>query len=221
MSLMTSARPALGRVSTVEALTDALRRSVLSGDLPPGTAMREVELSEEYGVGRHSLRAALQALVHDGLLRHEPNRGAFVPEFSADDVRDLFLVRTALEVETARQIVKRRLDISAAVQAVEQLEALRGDEPWDEVIEIDLGFHRALVDALDSPRASRLFSSLHSELRLLLAQLQANYERPDAVGAEHRLVVDALQSRGVSRATSAVREHLEVGLQDILVRLNR
>jgi DNA-binding GntR family transcriptional regulator len=217
---MASSGPLLTRVSTVEALVDALRRRVLSGELAPGAAMREVELSQEYRVGRHSLRAALQTLVHEGLLRHEPNRGTFVPELSGDDVRDLFLVRTALEVETARQIVKRRLDIAPAARAVEQLEALRGDEPWDEVIEIDLGFHRALVDALGSVRASRLFASLGSELRLLLAQLQANYERPDAVGAEHRLVLDALQSRSVSRATGAVREHLDVGLQDIVVGLD-
>ncbi len=217
---MSSARPTLERISTVDALTEALRRRVLSGELAPGAQMREVELSTEYGVGRHSLRAALQALVHDGLLRHEPNRGAFVPEFSADDIADLFLVRTVLEVETARQIVKRRLDITPAVQAVERLEALRGDEPWDEVTEIDLGFHRSLVDALGSPRASRLFASLDAELRLLLAQLQANYERPDAVGAEHRLVLDALQSRSASRAANAAREHLEVGLRDILTLLD-
>ena len=63
------ARAALARVSTVDALVDALRHRVLSGELAPGAAMREVELSEEYGVGRHSLRAALQALVHEGLLR--------------------------------------------------------------------------------------------------------------------------------------------------------
>jgi DNA-binding GntR family transcriptional regulator len=217
---MASTGPSLSRVSTVEALVDALRRRVLSGELAPGAPMREVELSQEYRVGRHSLRAALQTLVHEGLLRHEPNRGTFVPELSGDDVRDLFLVRTALEVETARQIVKRRLDIAPAARAVEQLEALRGDEPWDEVIEIDLGFHRALVDALDSVRASRLFASLGSELRLLLAQLQANYERPDAVGAEHRVVLDALQSRSVSGATGAVREHLDVGLQDIVAGLD-
>jgi DNA-binding GntR family transcriptional regulator len=88
-----------------------------------------------------------------------------------------------LEVEAVRLISLRRLDIGAAEPAVARLEALKGDEPWDEVIEIDLGFHRALVDAIQSPHASRLFASQLSELRLLLAQLQRNYTRPEAIGA--------------------------------------
>jgi DNA-binding GntR family transcriptional regulator len=102
-----------------------------------------------------------------------------------------------------------------------RLEALKGDEPWDEVIETDLGFHRALVDAIQSPHASRLFASQLSELRLLLAQLQRSYTRPEAIGAEHRQVLDALATRSVRKATAAMREHLEVGVQDILETLAR
>jgi DNA-binding GntR family transcriptional regulator len=139
---------------------------------------------------------------------------------SPSDVEDLFLVRTALEVETVRLISLRRLEIGAAERAVAQLEALKGGEPWDEVIEADLGFHRALVDAIQSPH-SRLFTSLLSELRLLLAQLQRSYSRPEAIGAEHRQVLDALATRSVRKATAAMREHLEVGMQDILETLAR
>src|SRR4051794_13505606 len=109
-----NARKSLQRVSTVDALSEALRGRVLSGSLPPGAQLREIELTEEYGVGRHSLRAAMQALVHEGLLRHEPNHGVFVPRLSRADVEDLFLVRTALEVEVARQIVEHRRPIPAA-----------------------------------------------------------------------------------------------------------
>jgi len=211
----------LNRVSTVDALADALRRRILTGELAPGSQLREVELSEEYNVGRHSIRAAFQALAHDCLVRHEPNRGVFVPRMSRADVEDLFLVRTALEVEAVRLISLRRLDIGAAERAVAQLEALKGAEPWDEIIETDLGFHRTLVDAIQSPHASRVFVSLLSELRLLLAQLQRSYARPEAIGAEHRQVLDALATRSVRKATAAMREHLEVGVQDILETLAR
>jgi DNA-binding GntR family transcriptional regulator len=216
---MAPSSSSLRRVSTVDALADAIRKRILSGELTPGAPVREIEVSEQYGVGRHSVRAALQALVHEGLLRHQANHGAFVPEFSASDVTDLFVLRTALEVEAGLQIVKRRIAIPTAAAAVEELEGLRGDEPWDEVTEIDLTFHRALIEALDSERANRVFASLQAELRLLLAQLQGNYPRPEAVGAEHRLVLDALLGRSAGRATTAVREHLDVGLEDILQRL--
>src|SRR5690242_107843 len=118
----------LGRVSTVDALVAALRERIISGEIPPGAQLREVELSERYGVGRHSLRAAFQALTHEGLLSHEPHRGVFVPQLAAADVRDLFIVRTALETEAVRLLVTRGVAIDAAVAATE---ALTGSEPWN------------------------------------------------------------------------------------------
>lgn len=210
-----SARP-LNRISTVDALTDDLRAQILNGELAPGTQLREVELATAYGVGRYSLRAAMQALVHDGLLRHEPNRGVFVPQMAAADVEDLFILRIALEAEAARRVVEARADLSGMEAALLEMEAITDERPWDQLIELDLRFHRELIDAVGSQRMSRTFVSLQAELRLLLAQLKPRYARPETLGAEHRLVYDALIGTRVAPALEAVREHFDAGVQDIL-----
>jgi DNA-binding GntR family transcriptional regulator len=210
-----SARP-LNRVSTVDALTESLRAQILGGELQPGTQLREVELAAAYGVGRYSLRAAMQALVHEGLLRHEPNRGVFVPRLTAADVRDLFNLRIALETDAARRVVEARADVSGMEAALLDMEAITGEQPWDEIVDIDLRFHRELIDAIDSPRMRRTFTSLQSELRLLLAQMKPHYDRPDQLGAEHRIVYDAVAGERPATAVKRVREHLEVGVEDIL-----
>lgn len=206
----------LPRVSTVDALAAVLRRQVLTGELPPGSQLREIELAQGFGVGRHSLRAALQALVHEGILHHEPHRGVFVPQMEASDVEDLFRLRTALEVEAARTLVLRGAAVADAVRCVEALEALSGEEPWDEVIELDLGFHRALIDAVGSRHLSKAFASLQAQLRLMNAQLRPQYERADKVGREHRAVLDAILGGDVAAAERAVRAHLEHGVQEIV-----
>lgn len=205
----------LNRVSTVEALVDALRSEILSGRLRPGAQMREVDLAATYSVGRHSLRAALQSLVHEGLLRHEPNRGVFVPEMSAADVQDLFTLRIALETEAARLVAGRREGLEGLQEAVVELERLGGEEPWPQVLEVDLRFHRTLIDTVGSARMSRTFVSLQAELRLLLAQLKPRYQRPDAIGAEHRRVFEAILGGRGPTAVKGIREHLEKGAEDI------
>jgi len=214
-----SARP-LNRISTVDALTESLRTQILNGELAPGTPLREVELAAAYGVGRYSLRAAMQALVHEGLLRHEPNRGVFVPQLSAADVEDLFILRIALETEAARRVVEARADLSGMETALLEMEAITDERPWDQIVDSDLRFHRELIEAVGSERMRRTFVSLQSELRLLLAQLKPHYDRPDTLGAEHRIVYDAVTGQRAAPAVKRVREHLELGIEDILSTLN-
>ena len=89
-----SARLALQRVSTVDAIAAALRTRILDGELGAGERLRELELAEAYGVARHSLRAALRALAAEGLVAIEPNRGARVARSTAADLGALFELRT-------------------------------------------------------------------------------------------------------------------------------
>ena len=97
----------LRRQSVVDELAAALRTAILDGTIAPGAPLREVELSERYGVARHTLRAALQRLAADGLVVVEPHRGARVATLDRAELVGLFDVRTALEVEAARLALER------------------------------------------------------------------------------------------------------------------
>src|SRR4051794_5983504 len=97
----------LARVSTVEALCASLRGRILDGELTAGARLREAELTEAYGVARHSVRAALRELEHERLVRLEPNRGARVAELDARELVALGELRIALEVEGARLALAR------------------------------------------------------------------------------------------------------------------
>ena len=72
-----------------EALVESLRGRILAGSSRQGAPLSDVSLATEYGVARPTLRAAVQALVHEGLMRREPRRRAYVPRPAAGDIRDL------------------------------------------------------------------------------------------------------------------------------------
>src|SRR5215470_2033872 len=79
----------------------SLRDAIVSHRLAPGTKLPEDELASIYSVSRTVIRAALQALAHDRLVRLEPNRGAFVAQPSQTEAREIFEMRMLVEARAA------------------------------------------------------------------------------------------------------------------------
>ena len=94
-------------MTAVETVAQQIRQSILAGERPAGSRLVEAELTAEYGVARHSLRAALRALAGEGIVVIETNRGARVARLTAEAIVSLYELRTALEVEAARLALER------------------------------------------------------------------------------------------------------------------
>jgi DNA-binding GntR family transcriptional regulator len=199
----------LHRPSTVDALASELRREILDGTLAPGSRLRERELCETYGVARHSLRAALRALAAEGLVRIEPHRGARVAELTPDDVRWLYELRAALEIEAAHLALERngRRLPPEVHEALARLEAAcAGDDPpWSAVNEAHAELHGAIVTAARSPRIAAAHAALSGEMRLFLLALRP-YLPAAHVAADHAALVRGLEREG----PAVLREHLRV-----------
>jgi len=196
-------------VSTVEAIAEVLRELILSGELEPGEPLREARYSTELGVARHSFRAATKLLIHEGLIRHEPNRGVHVPVLAAEDVLDIFRLRTLLEVDALRSSVAVRRPPEAAIQAADELSGLADDASWRRVVEPDLRFHRAFIEQTGSPRLIRAYAAVESEIRLCLVQLRPHYRRPGDVAAEHRELLVPVYEGDARAAETLLRRHLD------------
>src|ERR1700748_672830 len=75
----------------------SIRRAIMAGRAAPGTYLKEKHPAEIMGVSRTPVRAALQRLVGDQLLRSEANRGVFVAEWTSRDIQEVFELRLLLE----------------------------------------------------------------------------------------------------------------------------
>lgn len=202
-------------VTAVDAVADELRRRVLAGAYVPGAPLREVALCEEFGVGRHTLRAALGALAHEGLLVRQTNRGVFVPSLTSEDVRELYVVRTALEVEAARLVAVRRIHPQKALGFLEEMDAMREDAPWSAAVHADQALHQAFVEAVGNERLNSAYRAMTAEIRLCISQLRPFYGSPAQLAAEHRVLLEAIMSHEPEVAMAEVRAHLERGMDDL------
>ena len=193
-------------VSAVVALADALRRRVLSGEIEPGTSLPEQEIAVAYGVARPTVREALARLVHEGLLRRERNRSAYVPEVTPADLDDLMFVRRPLEDLMAGALAGRR--VPEAEVALARMGAVDAAAPWSESVAEHMALHQALIEAVGSPRLERLYGSLAAETRLGLVRLRRVYEDREVLVREHRELLDAIARGPVEEARAAVAAHL-------------
>src|ERR1700756_4552838 len=90
-----------------DAVARRLAQAILSGDLAPGTRLREETLATNFSVSRTPVREALIQLSASGLAHLEPNRGATVLQLTADDVSEVYHLRAVLESESAALAARR------------------------------------------------------------------------------------------------------------------
>jgi DNA-binding GntR family transcriptional regulator len=202
--------PSLNRVSTVDALISAISRMAFAGQLKAGAPLREHELAERFSVGRHSVRSALQALAREGIAVHEPNRGVYVRRFTPAAIEDMYLLRQALETEAVREIHVRGLPRNHVDAALAHMGGLADGEDLDAMVLADLQVHRAIVSDAGSARMEEAFDSVLRELRLALAQAEAEFKYhrdPVALHEQHRELIDRIWTASEPEALEAIRAH--------------
>ncbi len=203
----------LHTVSLVDALSATLRRRVLDGEIAPGQGLTEQEVAADYDVSRPTAKTAIASLVQEGLLRREPHKTAHVPKLSRADVEDLFLVRIPLEIAVVSRLARPvptpgSAALADAARAVADLAAVPEGASTSDFVDADLGFHRALVAAVGSPRLTRLYAGLSGEIHLSMVQSRWALGRDRIVG-EHQGVLDALLRGDPATAAELMQAHLE------------
>jgi DNA-binding GntR family transcriptional regulator len=199
----------LRRDSTPERIATQLRSGIVSGRLPPGQALREVEVARQLGVSRGPVREAFQRLIQEGLLEAHPARGVFVPQLTTADIADLYLARGAVETTAARLLASSGTaealgDLAAALADLEAAPAA----DWNELVNLDLHLHEVLVRGTGSMRLARIFGTLAAETRLCMVALESFYPERAELVTEHAEIVQAIQRRDAAAAASLLDRHM-------------
>ena len=115
-----------------------IEEAIVSGELPPGTVLRQEQLSEQFNVSRTPIREALRRLAALGLVSFVPNRGVRVRTLSREDLHEAFMVRAELEglateVATQKFGPENLEELDAAEKRFATIsQELRAREPGDE-----------------------------------------------------------------------------------------
>ena len=153
----------LVRKTAVELVVDELRDRILSGAIPPGSALRQELLAEELGVSRLPVREAIRQLSAEGLIDMIPHRGAYVSMLSRAEVQEFFDIRLRLEPWLLRLAVSRHRpeDLDGAARIVAQMDSAE-PEQWGR---LNWQLHEQLYRAAQRPAALAMVRAQRSGVR--------------------------------------------------------
>lgn len=203
-------KPQLLRSGLHERAAETLRAMIVHGELAPGAALIEVELSAALGISRTPLREALKLLAQDGLVELRINRSPRVRRLDPFEIRELFealsgVERMAAEL-AAQRITAGELDRLAALQAeiVSEHDAGRR-APY---FAANRTIHRTIVEAARNRPIADMHAALLAraeQVRFFALRLEDRWEQSIV---EHQEILDALVSRDAARAGRLLAAHV-------------
>jgi DNA-binding GntR family transcriptional regulator len=195
-----------------------MRSKLFSGELEGDAQLTEAEVATLYGVARPTAKASIEKLVAEGLLIRGTHRTARVPSLGEEDVHDLFFARKVIESEAVRQLAQRRLLPPNAPRANADARAVAAASDIN-LIEPVMRFHVSLVNAVGSPRLSRLFSTLMGEMQLCMVQMHSESTlKGSAIVHEHEVLTRLIEAGDADGAVDALVDHLDRGEARLLGR---
>jgi DNA-binding GntR family transcriptional regulator len=201
-----------------------IEEAIVSGELAPGTVLRQEQLSEQFNVSRTPIREALRRLAALGLVSFVPNRGVRVRTLSREELHEAFLVRAELEgLATEVAATKFTPEGLAELDACEQRfgeisRDLRSREPGEERrsimgdwVRANLAFHDLIYQAADLPLVEQLAKSARRSFSGPAVWAPGDHSIDELYvrnAEQHRAIKQALFAGSAAGARALAHEHV-------------
>jgi DNA-binding GntR family transcriptional regulator len=197
-------------VATHLRVTAQLRAGIVNGRFQPNERLVEADLTEALGAGRSAVRTALARLEQEGLVEHERNRGARVRLVDEPEAVEILEARAVLEGLAARRAALNASprEIAALRQILYRMRTLLDRDDLLAASNENAALHRRLLEIAGHRTATRLISSLKSQLVRFQYRTILLPGRSERSFAEHRAIVDAVAAGDPDAAEAAMRTHL-------------
>jgi GntR family carbon starvation induced transcriptional regulator len=193
-----------------------VEHDILAGRLAPGARLGIVDLVARYDIGATPLREGLSRLVSRGLIVGIGQRGFRVAEISREDLLDITVMRTAVEIEAVRLAIVNGDDaweagILSALHRMRRHIERTGNEFREGAEDFDRlhkGFHTALLAACGSQRMLNAHSELYDQAYRYRRVMMRAISSGKGFVREHQRLADCVLARDVAGAQTMLAAHL-------------
>lgn len=194
-----------------EQIVKQIRNDVLAGRLDAGKRLSEADLASRFKVSRTPIREALQQLVQEGVLDAQPNCGVRVAAEACDSMNELVIsIRGMIEIFALRSCFDdlNEEDFRQWEDILGRLAEACRKRDYQEIAELDIEFHRAVVHRAGIPVLDAMWTSIVARIRTHFRETQLNYSNPMDVHAEHVAILEAFRAGNRDAATKLLDENI-------------
>lgn len=190
-----------------KAIFSELQDEIESGELAPGSILKQEVIADRFGVSRQPVRQALERLLGSGLVVRRRDRSLAVAILSQREATELSELRAIVEIAALEQSLP--LLSSAVLRTAERLnDELIAEYDPVRILELDQQFHLTLYSGCKNTRLLKTITTLRRESRRsTLHQKHGAKERTDFF-VEHSAIIAACAKQDLHTAAQRLRRHL-------------
>ena len=200
--------------TTSEGIAQALKGRILAGQYDFGQRLIEMDLSEEFSVGRGRIREAFRTLVGEGYLEFVTNRGVFVRRYSRDEMLAMGRAREVLEGLAARLAAEGDLD-DAQKEALSSLQDRLNEAEAAQDLSAFARENKAYHRLIQQLAGNAHVTDFVERVRIPVArqQLPPSFASDSMARSnrDHRVITMAILSGLADAAEAAMRAHVRAG----------
>ena len=204
--------PKLNYKTLRQEVADAIRQKILCGEFKPGERIKENDIAELFGVSRGPVREALRELEQEGMVCYERNVGCSVAVLTEQDVYEVCLLRTTLEILAVR-LCKGKLsnaNLGKMQQSVELMKLYGDDLP--KLSQEDDRFHQRVVEQAGLPKLENIWKSVNIHDFAVFCAVKK--EHMEQYWSRHQRLLDCYRSGDIEKISAELLAHYGLDAQN-------
>lgn len=200
-----------------QAVLEALRRLILTGELPPGTPIVQEALADRFSVSRVPIREALKILEGEGHVTYTAHRGYTVTKLAVADLFEIYQLRGILESAVAAQAVPHMQDEHLA-RMRRAMDVMDDAADAKDLIALGVGnreFHFSVLAPSGMQRAIRTIKQLWDTTDPYRTLYFVKPINRDTVNAEHAEILKACERGDVEAVVALLDAHRNHAVEDL------
>ncbi|MCZ4344065.1 GntR family transcriptional regulator [Sphingomonadaceae bacterium G21617-S1] len=192
-----------------ERVANDINRLILSGELRPGSRIRQEELAARFGTSRIPVREALRRLEMNGLITLKANSGAWVAKLDLGECIEVYKIREQIEPLALAESVKRISE--EEISALEKLVcAMEESHDVDEFLQLDRDFHLRSYQPAEMMELYglilRFWNRTQQYRRAFTSFIDMSGRQ--VINYEHRLILEGIKRRDADGASQLLQGHI-------------